>query len=391
MTPGARVQAAIEILDEILAGQAVEKTLTNWARRSRFAGSKDRAAVRDHVYQALRCRRSYAVLGGSETGRGLMLGACKDQGLDPAAFFHGEGHAPPPLSAAEQSIAPEFHSDAERHDIPEWLWPVFSRSLGTEAIAAATALRSRAAVYLRVNLLKGDRDNAIKRLTREGIATEPHPASPTALTVTEGARRIKNAESYLQGFVELQDAASQAVVDKLPVQNAPRILDYCSGGGGKALAIAAQTQAEVYAYDADPRRMRDIPERAMRAGADIRCLTSEELVTQAPFDLVLCDAPCSGSGSWRRDPEGKWRLTQDTLDDTVALQARILDEAAQRVAPGGVLAFATCSMLDVENSLQTQRFQERHTGWAHLSETAWHVHSGTDGFYVSVFRRNGTE
>lgn len=389
MTPGARVQAAIEILDEILAGQAAEKTLTNWGRRSRFAGSKDRAAVRDHVYQALRCRRSYAALGGTETGRGVMIGACRDQGIDPADLFTGQGHAPAPLSEAEQAHVGTFESDAEKNDIPEWLWPVFARSLGAQSEDVAQALRARASVHLRVNLLKGDRDAAISRLQHEGISTEPHEASPTALVVTEGARRVKNAESYLSGFVELQDAASQAVVDALPLQNTPRVLDYCSGGGGKALAIAALRDGTVYAHDADPRRMRDIPERAARAEADITCLDTADLSKSAPFDLVLCDAPCSGSGSWRRDPEGKWRLTPDALDEIVALQSKILDDAAQLVADGGVLAFATCSMLDVENHKQTQDFLTRHTGWEHLSESAWHVHTGTDGFYVSVFQRAG--
>ncbi|WOI34196.1 RsmB/NOP family class I SAM-dependent RNA methyltransferase [Tritonibacter scottomollicae] len=389
MTPGARVQAATEILDEILAGEAAEKALTNWGRRSRYAGSKDRLAVRDHVFQALRCQRSHAALGGALTGRGLMIGALRAEGLDPADLFHGEGHAPKPLDEAEQVSPRAFESVAEENDLPEWLWPLFERSLGDQALEAAQALRSRAPVHLRVNLRKGDRDAAIKRLAEGGIIAEPQAVSPSALTVTDGARRVKNSESYLQGFVELQDAASQAVVDALPLHDGQRVLDFCAGGGGKALAMAGRVDAQIYAHDADPRRMKDVPERAERAGVSLPCMTTEELAQYAPFDLVLCDAPCSGSGSWRRDPEGKWRLTQDALDDVVAVQGDILDAAAPLVAAGGVLAFATCSMLDVENGNQTRAFLDRHPEWEHLSEHAWHVHTGTDGFYVSMFRRPG--
>ncbi|NIZ12233.1 RsmB/NOP family class I SAM-dependent RNA methyltransferase [Phaeobacter sp. HF9A] len=387
MTPAARVQAAIEILDDILGGQAAEKALTNWGRRSRFAGSKDRAAVRDHVFQALRCQRSHAVLGGSLSGRGLLIGALRDQGIEVGSLFTGEGHAPAPLSEAEQAEPRNFQSSAEAKDIPEWLWPLFSRSLGDEAIPAAEALRSRAAAHLRVNLRKASRAEAITRLAEEGVVAEPHAASEAALLVTEGARRIKNTESYTLGFVELQDAASQAVVEALPLQSGMRVLDYCAGGGGKSLAMAMREDLALYAHDAAPRRMADIPARAARAGVKITCLTPEALAAQPPFDLVLCDAPCSGSGSWRRDPEGKWRLTQEGLDELVRLQAEILDRAVAHVAPGGYLAFATCSMLEVENGAQSRGFLDRHPGWTAVTEAAWRVHQGTDGFYVSVFQR----
>ncbi len=387
MTPGARIQAAIEILDDILAGSPAEKSLTNWGRRSRFAGSKDRAAVRDHVFQALRCLRSHAVLGGSDTGRGLALGGLRDQGIEPSELFTGVGHAPAPLSEAESAPPRGFADPAEELDIPAWLWPLFERSLGAQAKAAAASLRNRAPVFLRVNLALTDRTGAIARLAAEDVVAVPHTASESALEVTAGARRIKNIQTYLQGFVELQDAASQAVVDALPLQDGMRVLDYCAGGGGKALAMAARADLSLFAHDVDPRRMKDLPDRADRAGVRVSCLTSDALASTGPFDLVLCDAPCSGSGSWRRDPEGKWRLSQEGLDTLVALQAEILDQAAALVAEGGQLAFATCSMLEVENRLQSQGFVERNPDWERLKEAAWQVQNGTDGFYVAVFQR----
>ncbi|KUP92587.1 RsmB/NOP family class I SAM-dependent RNA methyltransferase [Tritonibacter horizontis] len=390
MTPGARVQAAIEILDEILAGTPAEKSLTNWGRRSRFAGSKDRAAVRDHVFHALRCMRSHAALGGAMSGRGLLIGGLRDAGVDPSQLFTAEGHAPGVLAEAELEQPPLDAESAEGLDIPDWLWPLFCKSLGAEAQAAAAVLRTRAPVFLRVNLTKIERADAILRLAQEEVVTLPHDASATALEVTEGARRVKNTQCYLQGLVELQDAASQAVVDTLPLQDGQRVLDFCAGGGGKTLAMAGRAQLSLFAHDVDPRRMTDVPNRAERAGVQITCLTTEELATTGPFDVVFCDAPCSGSGSWRRDPEGKWRLTSDRLEELVALQAEILDQAAMLVSPDGVLAFATCSMLDVENGLQSRAFVARTPGWKIAQEAAWHVQNGTDGFYVSVFQRTKT-
>lgn len=396
MTPAARYQAAIEILDSILAGSAAEPALASWSRRSRFAGSKDRAAVRDHVFQALRCKRSYAVLGGAaagqETGRHLILGALRATGADIASVFSGEGHAPAPLASEELLENSGFSHVSQEVDLPEWLWPIWQRSLGEKAEATARALQSRAAVHLRVNLGKSSREAAAHALLQGSIVTEAHGAASAALVVTDGARKVKNSQAYLEGLVELQDAASQAIVEALPLSDGQRVLDYCAGGGGKSLAMAARASVQVTAHDVHVARMKDIAPRAKRAGIKIRCLSSEAIASEPPFDLVLCDAPCSGSGSWRRDPEGKWSLTAKTLDQTVALQASILDQARHLVRPGGVLAYATCSMLDVENDAQVRSFIERHHGWVLEQETAWFVSAlpstqSTDGFFVAVLRR----
>jgi len=388
VTPAARLQAAIEVLDQVIAGEAAEKALTGWARRSRFAGSKDRASVRDHVFTALRCFRSHAVLGGSLTGRGLILGGLREAGVDPSDMFTGEGYAPAPLSAEEQAEPVGFSNPAEEFDIPDWLWSPFSSSLGDNAEAAAQALRQRAPVHLRVNLRKASVAEARAALEEEGISTEPHAASPTALEVTEGARKLRNGAAYNNGLVELQDAASQAVVDMLPLRDGLSVLDYCAGGGGKSLAMAARAQIRLTAQDIDPRRMKDLPERASRAGVQISCQPTEAVRSAAPFDLVLCDAPCSGSGSWRRAPEGKWRLTPERLDEIRAIQAEILDEAAELTAPDGVLAYATCSMLEAENGDQIHAFLSRSPEWQLIGEKAWGVQDGTDGFFAAMLTRS---
>ncbi|KIC22399.1 RsmB/NOP family class I SAM-dependent RNA methyltransferase [Leisingera sp. ANG-Vp] len=386
MTPAARLQAAIEILDHVLTGEPAEKALTSWGRRSRFAGSKDRAAVRDHVFTALRCLRSHAALGGARSGRGLILGALREAGQDPDEVFTGQGHAPAPLSGAERSL-PKAPEGPEALDIPEWLWPEFSSSLGSNAEAAAHAMRKRAPVHLRVNRAKVSLRQAQESLAAEGIVTTPHPAAETALEITEGARKLRNAKAYLEGLVELQDAASQAVVAQLPLNDGMKVLDYCAGGGGKSLAMAARAKIRLFAHDADPRRMKDLPGRAARAGARVSLLEGAELERSGPYDLVLCDVPCSGSGSWRRAPEGKWRLTRENLQELHRIQAEILRKAARLATEGGTLAYATCSMLDGENTVQVQGFIQEYPEWTLAAEQSWQVQDGTDGFYVAVLTR----
>lgn len=383
MTPAARLSAAIEVLDRVLAGSPAEQALTNWGRASRFAGSGDRAAVRDTVFAALRCRRSFAALGGGETGRGLVLGGLRAAGADPATLFTGEGHAPVPLTEAEAKD-PAPLEELVALDCPDWLAPALKASLGADFAPVLRLLQHRAPVFLRVNRARLTRDEAQARLAADGIATAPHGLAPDALEVTENARKISGSAAYLEGFVELQDVASQAVAEAVPLAAGARVLDYCAGGGGKTLAMGARLPLQLFAHDAEPRRMRDLPGRAARAGLSVRLLEGAALARAAPFDLVLADAPCSGSGSWRRDPEGKWRLTDARLTELCALQAQILDRCAGLVASRGRLAYATCSLLDAENRTQIAHFLERHPGWTLDREQRLTPLQGGDGFYLAV-------
>ena len=385
MTPAARVQASIEILDAILSGASVEKALTGWARRSRFAGSKDRAAIRDHVFDALRCKRSFAACGGSETGRGLMIGAIRTAGADLAQLFTGERFAPDSVTVGEQGKG--FKTEAERLDIPEWLWSDFRRALGGDADTAAIALQSRAPVHLRINKLKACVPDAIQRLSEEGIRTRQHPACDTALEVIEGARKVAQSNAYKTGIIELQDAASQAVVAALDLQPGMRVLDYCAGGGGKSLAMAATNGVHVIAYDTNPPRMRDLPARAARSGAEITIASSRQIFDYAPFDIVLTDVPCSGSGSWRRTPAGKWAITPERLHELSGIQASILSDVASLVASKGVLAYATCSVLTAENDAVVDEFLRKNTDWQPSLRKSWRVSHSTDGFYTAHLKR----
>lgn len=382
MTPAARWAAAATVLDQIEAGEPAEKALTTWARKSRFAGSRDRAAIRDHVFDILRCWRSTAALGGGTTGRARVLGRVRQIGEDPDMVFTGDGYALAPLTDAERS-AGEQPVAAAACDLPDWIYDICANDLGEDIHATAEALRHRAAVFLRVNLLKADRNSAQSALAAEGIITQPHPLSDTALEVTEGARKVAQSRAFQTGLVELQDVASQAVVDALPVRPGQRCLDYCAGGGGKTLALAARLKGPVDAHDADPRRMSDLPNRAERAGAQVATVARPKGL----YDLVLCDVPCSGNGSWRRAPEGKWRLTPDRLQAVTQVQADILDHVAGLVAPDGTLAYATCSMLWRENEDQITRFLARHEEWTCTTQTRFGLEAGGDGFFVAILTR----
>ncbi|MGJ5619232.1 RsmB/NOP family class I SAM-dependent RNA methyltransferase [Sulfitobacter sp. MF3-043] len=385
MTPGARVAAAIEVLDDMAGGLAAEQALTRWARRSRFAGSKDRAAIRDHVFDVLRTRKTAAYYGGSDNARALMIGLLHHQGADIASLFDALGHAPSPLSEAEADF-PDPPTDPQiLWNLPDWMIPLFQTSLGNDAAAAALALQSRAPITLRVNLAKTTRAKAQEMLREQGIETTDNPLANSALTVTQGARKIRNSAAYSDGYVELQDAASQAVVAALT--RGGKVLDYCTGGGGKALALAMDKSRQVFAHDIDTSRMADLPTRTARAAAGVIQVETDDLSTHAPYDVVLCDAPCSGSGAWRRAAEGKWTLTPDRLQSLTQIQDDILDKAATLTALYGILAYATCSVFKSENEDRVDAFLARNPGWQTVFSHRYAVDDHGDGFFTAHLTR----
>ncbi len=380
MTPAARYAAAITILDEILGGDAAEPALLRWSRNSRFAGSKDRAAVRDIVFDGLRRKRSAAAVGGVLSGRGIVLGLLRQDGLDPSEVFTGIGHAPVPLAESEQEAGVAEGPDAV--DWPAWLWPMLEADWGDKAAEVAGAQRDRAPVFIRTNTDMVTAQALRNILASQGIGAELHSSVSTALEVTENPRKLTNSEAFADGLFEPQDAASQAAVLRLPINDGDTVLDYCAGGGGKSLALAA-LGAKVTAHDIDDRRMKDIPVRADRAGVKID--VAPKLGNQT-FDLVFCDAPCSGSGTWRRTPDAKWRLTDERLADLTRIQASVLRKAAPFVKEGGTLAYATCSVLTCENRAVVDAFWEAE-GWEVTDEMSLIPAADWDGFYLAVLRK----
>ncbi|WP_172332142.1 RsmB/NOP family class I SAM-dependent RNA methyltransferase [Mangrovicoccus sp. HB161399] len=385
MTPAARIAAAIEVLDRVLSGEPAEKVLTTWGRTNRYAGSKDRAAVRDHVFGALRRKRSLAALGGAETGRGLMIGAMRAAGEAPETAFTGERHAPAPLDAAEAAAGLAPAPGAEAADCPDWIWERSLAQLGPRAEPVWAVQGQAAPVGLRANLARISAAGLAERLAGQGIEVQPDPRSPSALIAPGRPRGLTQLAEWQDGLFELQDAGSQWVSDLVPLGPGQSLMDYCAGGGGKTLAVAARVKGRFHAHDAHPRRMADLPVRAERAGVNVAvCAPGGKLPS---CDTVLADVPCSGSGTWRRAPDAKWRFSPADLEEVTALQAEILDRAAELVRPGGHLVHATCSVFDEENAAQAAAFLARHPEFSEVSQASILPDAGSDGYFAAVFAK----
>ncbi|WP_404481266.1 RsmB/NOP family class I SAM-dependent RNA methyltransferase [Novosphingobium sp. BL-52-GroH] len=389
MTPAARVQAAIEILDLVIEaaranGAPADRLIADWFRSRRFAGSGDRRAVREFAYRAIRACGEVPA-----TGRAAMLRvAGQDEHL--AALFDGSAHAPVPIGPDE--------AEAAGGVAPQWLLQQLANSDVGEA--EGEALLGRASLDIRVNTL------------RSGALDLPEGGERTV--AANGWRyppetRIEQASAYREGRIEVQDTGSQLTCEAVAARPGETVIDLCAGAGGKTLALAAamENTGRLVASDADRARLSRLAPRAKRAGATIietlLLDANRELEALADFvdkaDAVLVDAPCSGTGTWRRNPEARWRLTERQLERYVAVQGRLLDIAARLVRPGGRLVFVTCSLLDVEGAEQARDFLDRHPGWR--AETPdlpagrprgpglrlSPYHDGTDGFFVARFVR----
>lgn len=324
------------------------------------------------------------------SGRGLAIGYAALMDNEPSTLFDGSPYGPENLTAEEvlrfknKELAQDIHV---RFDFQEWLVPYLERALETGFEPVMELLKSRAGVHLRVNSRKGNREEAVSALEGDTITSEPHMLVETALEVTSNPRKVNNSRAFQEGLVDLQDAASQAVCSALPLSDGMRVLDYCAGGGGKSLAMAERCDVNLFAHDIDQNRMSDLPDRAKRLGVNVETLRSSQLNSHAPYDLVVCDVPCSGSGAWRRAPDGKWKLTLEMLDKLLITQQEILSEAVHLVAPGGSLAYVTCSLLMDENEDQIARFLSGNTGWMKSFSRRYSPLEGGDGFFLCCLTR----
>lgn len=388
MQPGARLQAAIEVLGEISErGRAASIALADWGRAHRFAGSADRAWIGNLVFDALRRKQSLSYLMQSESPRAIALAALRHlwrmTSAEVAALCSGERFCPEPLTPDEENrLAAEDLSGAPpwiQGDYPEWLQGSFSAVFGEDAVREGQALAERAPADLRVNSLKATREKVLKALSRYEAAETPYSPWGVRLPPREGGARGANVEAepgHGRGWFEVQDEGSQIAALLAGAGPRMQVADICAGAGGKTLAMAAQMQntGQIYAYDADPIRFRPIFERLKRAGArNVQTLPpghekALELL-EGRMDLVLIDAPCSGTGVWRRRPDAKWRLSAAQLAGRIGEQRSLLSRAASLVKPGGVLAYVTCSLLPEENEKQIEAFLESNPCFAALDAT----------------------
>jgi 16S rRNA (cytosine967-C5)-methyltransferase len=433
MTPAARLAAAIEIFATIEAEHrpAVD-ALKSWGLTHRFAGSGDRAGIAGLIYDALRRRASSAYLMGADTPRAILLGMLRrERGLDTEAIARladGSRYAPAALSEEERTRldaasldgAPPFVAG----DYPEWFDARFARAFGDARAEEGALLASRAPLDLRVNTLKAERDAVAAMLA--DLNVEPTRWSPWGLRIRLGADAkspaIHAEPAFLKGMLEVQDEGSQLAAMLCAAKPGEQVVDLCAGAGGKTLALAGmmQNKGQIYATDDDKRRLAPIHERLKRSGARNVQVRTPKSVGDAiadlagRIDLVLIDAPCSGTGAWRRNPDAKWRMRPGALQQRVKEQAAVLDRAAPLIKAGGRIAYVTCSVLDEENGAQVRAFLVRHADYSvqppvqvagALGERAFMFAKAarfsddgilltprttdTDGFFVSLIRRAG--
>ena len=435
MTPGARLAAAIELLDRIAGGRgAADDVVGEWFRRHRFAGAKDRGAISEHIYAVLRHLAGLdwwlARAGGPglvPNGRTRLLAALiLVQGWRPEAAARacdGDRFRPERLAAAETRLLaglPEGGLDHPqmpdwvRWNYPPWLGPRLVALFGANLAREMAALNGPAPLDLRVNALKSERLAAKLALEGEGVTAAETRYSPLGLRVTERIP-LATLASFKDGLVEVQDEGSQLAALLAEARPGMRVVDFCAGAGGKTLALAAamKNRGHLVACDVSAARLERATQRLRRAGVSI--VQRQPLADErdkwvkrhaASFDRVFVDAPCTGTGTWRRNPDAKWRLTQADLDELGALQAGILASAARLVRPGGRLVYATCSLLAEEDEDQVARFLAAAPEFRLLPIAAvWRAvlgsrcpapgetlrltpaRHGTDGFFVAVLER----
>jgi 16S rRNA (cytosine967-C5)-methyltransferase len=431
MTPAARLSAAIDLIGTIDNERIpAAKALKEWGTAHRYAGSGDRAAIAGLVWDVLRRRASSAWLMEEDTPRGRLLGMLKlERGMDVetiAALCDGGRFAPEPLTGRERAaLTSRTLDDAPAPiagDYPEWLDGYLAQMFGEERIAEAVAMASRAPLDLRVNTLKAKREKILSSLAHLGA--RPTPWSPMGLRIelSADARNpgIHAEEAFIKGAVEVQDEGSQVAVLLSAAKSGEQVIDLCAGAGGKTLALAAMMggKGRLIATDHDKRQLAPIHERLSRAGvhnADVRTPKGEAdplADIRASADLVVIDAPCTGTGTWRRNPDAKWRMRPGALEVRLKDQAEVLDRSAPLVKPGGRIAYITCSVLPPENGEQVRAFIARHPDFAavppeQVMSALWDKaedfaaatlqspegllmtprRTGTDGFFVSVLKK----
>jgi 16S rRNA (cytosine967-C5)-methyltransferase len=396
MRLGGRVQAAIEVLKDMAKRKRpVAETLRDWGNAHRFAGSGDRAAIGNIVYDALRNRASTAYRMDSDKPRRLVMGTLlchwEYDAAKLAAAFEGDKFAPDGLSEKELlSFTSQGINDAPLHvqgDIPEWCQSSFEANFDEEWLNEAKAMTHRPPVDLRVNTLKSQRDKVARALQKTGAVATEIALNGLRIPAGDGFYRQPNVQAeagFQKGQFEIQDEGSQIVSELALAKPGEQVLDFCAGAGGKTLALAAamENQGQLHAYDSDKHRLKPIYERIRRAGTrnvQVHAPDDDLASLVGTMDKVVIDAPCTGSGTWRRRPDAKWRLSPENLERRLQEQEEVLSQGAPFVRPGGCLIYITCSVLPEENENQVYAFCDDNAEFELLSAgEAWQELYGFD-------------
>ncbi len=427
MRLGGRLAAAIEVLDEVVQRhRPAADALKDWGASHRFAGSGDRAAIGNIVYDALRRKRSAAWLLGANSSRALAFAALMLEWGETAealnAALDGDRFAPPALTGDEIRLASRGLGDAPpevRADVPDWCVPFFKDAFGDGWVEEAAGLAMRPPLDLRVNTLISDRERVLAGLAGMKAASTALAHNGIRIPPIDRSGRHPNVQidpAFQNGWFEVQDEGSQMVAELTGSYAGAQVLDYCAGAGGKTLALSAamENKGQVFAYDAEKARLAPIFERLRRSGTrnvQVVSKRQELAALEGQMDIVLVDAPCTGSGTWRRRPDAKWRLTERQLDVRTGEQKAILDLAKAYVKPGGRLVYITCSVFPAENRAQVAAFLEREEEFSTVDHDAvWQRHfpdqapaaahidtahgislspltTGTDGFYLAAMEK----
>ena len=399
MRQDALANAAIFILDEFLAGQNLNAILSRWAKSNRYAGSSDREAIRNIVFDILRVKKTFTFILRKEkqltNGRALVFLYAVLHSMPLNDIFTGQKYGPDKLNVYEK----EFFEIAKKNNdrgfelvdnIPDFLIAEFKRSLRSKFNNVMRLLEKRAPVSIRVNSLKSDMSSILEVLSLEGIDGKISQKVRYGIEIVGNPRRLTQIQIFKDGYFEVQDLHSQKIIEGLPINEDTNILDYCAGAGGKILGIACllKGNGRFFVHDIDKNKLIEADLRAERAGIKLKRFNSDNMqMHHNSFEYILADVPCSGSGAWRRNPQQKWRITPDSLKEILNRQITILNEVKDLVKKSGFLFYITCSFLKIENEDVVDKFLIQNKNFSLSNKKNIFIDAHGDGFFCAALQK----
>ena len=399
MRRDSRANAAIFILDEFLTGQNLNAILSKWSKTNRYAGSSDREAIRNIVFDILRVKKTFTFILKKEkqlvNGRALVFLYSVYHSLPLNDIFTGHNYGPDKLNNYEKKFSEIAKENNERvfeviDNIPDFLINEFKRSLRSKFNNIMRLLEKRAPVSIRVNALKSDVSTILEVLSSEGIEGKIAKKVRYGIDIIGNPRRLTQIQAFKDGYFEVQDLHSQKTIEGLPIKEDTKILDYCAGAGGKILNIACllKGNGRFFVHDLDKKKLIEADMRAKRAGIKLKRLNVENMHKYySSFDYIVADVPCSGSGTWRRNPQQKWRITPDSLEDILNRQITILNEVKDLIKKSGFLFYITCSLLKIENEEVVDKFLIENKNFSLSNKENIIIDAQGDGFFCAVLQK----